>query len=283
MPDMNERAEILAIHSAKVHLADDVDLTRVARATPGVSGADLANLVNEAALYAARKGKAKVELEDFEEARDKMLMGVARTSKVISEKDRLATAYHEAGHALLHYLLPNADPLHKVTVVPRGRALGVAISLPEEDAYSRGRGWLLDRIKIAYGGYVAETLVYSETTTGTQNDLKQATELARKMVCDWGMSDLGPVAYGQEDEPIFVGMELGKHRDYSEETSRLIDEEVSKILRVCLQDAEALLREHRDDLEKLANGLVREETLSDEEVRKLLDLQSPASSDDEGA
>lgn len=283
MPDMNERAEILAIHSAKVHLADDVDLKRVARATPGVSGADLANLVNEAALYAARKGKAKVELEDFEEARDKMLMGVARTSKVISEKDRLATAYHEAGHALLHYLLPNADPLHKVTVVPRGRALGVAISLPEEDAYSRGRGWLLDRIKIAYGGYVAETLVYSETTTGTQNDLKQATELARKMVCDWGMSDLGPVAYGQEDEPIFVGMELGKHRDYSEETSRLIDEEVSKILRVCLQDAEALLREHRDDLEKLANGLVREETLSDEEVRKLLDLQSPASSDDEGA
>ncbi|NCN04882.1 MAG: ATP-dependent metallopeptidase FtsH/Yme1/Tma family protein [Spirochaetales bacterium] len=272
MPDMKEREAILRIHAAKIPMGTEVDLTRIARATPGASGADIANLVNEAALYAARKNKENVETEDFEEARDKMLMGVARLSKVISEKDKLATAYHEAGHALLHYYLKDVDPLHKVSVVPRGRALGVAISLPDEDKYSRNKGWLHDRIVIAYGGYVAEQLVYGETTTGTQNDLKQATEMARRMVCEWGMSDLGPVSFGAEDEPIFLGKEIATHKDYSEETAKKIDNEIRKILDDCLERAYSVLREQREKLEVLAQALVNKETLSDDEVRLVLGL-----------
>jgi len=269
---MKEREAILRIHAAKIPMGTEVDLTRIARATPGASGADIANLVNEAALYAARKNKENVETEDFEEARDKMLMGVARLSKVISEKDKLATAYHEAGHALLHYYLKDVDPLHKVSVVPRGRALGVAISLPDEDKYSRNKGWLHDRIVIAYGGYVAEQLVYGETTTGTQNDLKQATEMARRMVCEWGMSDLGPVSFGAEDEPIFLGKEIATHKDYSEETAKKIDNEIRKILDDCLERAYSVLREQREKLEVLAQALVNKETLSDDEVRLVLGL-----------
>ena len=179
MPDIREREAILRIHASKIPLDSTVDLQRFARATPGMSGADLANLVNEAALYAARKDKETVESPDFEEARDKILMGVARKSMVMPEKDRRMTAVHESGHALLHYYLKNADPLHKVTIIPRGQALGLAVSLPESDAYSRTRGWLRDRICINFGGYVAEKLVYGETTTGTKADLQQATDIAR--------------------------------------------------------------------------------------------------------
>jgi len=186
MPDQEERAAILKIHSSKVPLSSKVDLSRVARATPGTSGADLANLVNEAALHAARNNRDLVQMSDFEEARDKILMGVAKLSRIISEEEKRKTACHEAGHALLHYYLPNADPLHKVTIVPRGRVLGVAFSLPEKDEYSKGKGYLVDRIKIAYGGFAAEEMFYSETSTGTQNDLKQATDLARRMVTEWG-------------------------------------------------------------------------------------------------
>jgi cell division protease FtsH len=271
MPDVKEREAILRIHSSKIKLATSVDLNRVARATPGCSGADIANLVNEAALFAARRGKLEVELQDFEEARDKILMGLARRSKVIQPKEKLATAYHEAGHALLHYYLKDSDPLHKVTVVPRGRALGVAFSLPEEDKYSRNRGWLLDRIKICYGGFVAEELMFGETTTGVQNDLEQATSMARRMVTEWGMSEkVGPMALGSEGEPIFLGKEIATHKDYSEETARTIDSEIRRILNDGLDAVRLILKEHKDELVKLAEELVAKETLDDDQVRRLL-------------
>lgn len=281
MPDIKEREAILAIHAAKIPLAENVELKRFARATPGMSGADLANLVNEAALYAARKDKAKVESSDFEEARDKILMGVARHSMVMPEKDRRMTAVHESGHALLHYYLKDADPLHKVTIIPRGQALGLAISLPEADSYSRTRGWLTSRIAICYGGFVAESLVYGETTTGTKNDLKQATEIARKMVCEMGMShELGPVTYGQEDEPIFIGKEIARHKDYSEETARAIDASVRKILDEMRKEAEKIISEHRKELDILTEALLRQETLDDSEIREMLGL-APAQSHNE--
>lgn len=271
MPDVKEREAILKIHAQKTKLDATVDLHRVAQATPGSSGADLANMVNEAALFAARRGKTEVSMQDFEEARDKLLMGLARRSKVIQPKEKLATAYHEAGHALLHYHLKDTDPLHKVSVVPRGRTLGVAFSLPDEDKYSRGKNWLLDRIKICYGGYAAEELVFGETTTGVQNDLEQATTLARRMVTEWGMSEkVGPMALGSEGEPIFLGKEIATHKDYSEETARTIDSEIRRILAEGLDAVRAILRTHRDQLDKLANELVTRETLDDDEVRVLL-------------
>jgi len=273
MPDIKEREAILRIHASKVPLDKDVDFVQIARGTPGTSGADIANLVNEAALFAARKDKPAVDNSDFEEARDKVLMGVARKSMVVSEKERRMTAFHEAGHALLHYFLKYADPLHKVTIVPRGRALGLALSLPDEDSYSRTRGWIEDRISIMYGGWVAENLFYSETTTGTKQDIQQATELARRMVCEWGMADeLGPVAYGQEDEPIFIGKEIARHKDYSEDTAQRIDAAVKHILDRSLASARSILEEHKDNLEKLAEALIVKETLVDEEIRVMLGL-----------
>jgi cell division protease FtsH len=271
MPDVQEREDILAIHMLKIPVDPEVDVKRLARATPGTSGADLANLVNEAALFAIRKEKTTVFMEDFEDARDKLLMGVARHSLVITDDEKRATAFHEAGHALLHYHLPHSDPLHKVTVVPRGRALGLAISLPEKDVYSRARSWLEDRVAIMYGGFAAERLVYGETTTGTSQDIRQATDFARKMVCEWGMADqIGPVAYGQEEEPIFIGKEIAQHKDYSENTAMRIDEAIKKILEVALARVTAILSEHRDQLEKLAEALVLRETLDDAEIRILL-------------
>jgi cell division protease FtsH len=276
MPDIKEREAILQIHSAKIPLGKDVDLTRVARATPGMSGADIANLVNEAALHAARKDKPDVEMRDFEEARDKVLMGVARSTLVVSDKERRMTAIHEAGHALLHYFLKNADPLHKVTIVPHGRALGMALSLPEEDSYSRTRGWIEDRIGICYGGWIAEKLIFNETTTGTKQDIQQATEMARHMVCEWGMAEeLGPVAYGQEEEPIFLGKEIARHKDYSEETARRIDKAVKEILDKARGEAERIIHERKAGLEALADALLSRETLVDEEVRQILNVPKP--------
>lgn len=275
MPDIKEREAILAIHATKIPLSPLVDLKHFARATPGMSGADLANLVNEAALFAARKDKPEVESSDFEEARDKLLMGVARHSMVMPEKDRRMTAVHESGHALLHYYLKNADPLHKVTIIPRGQALGLAISLPEADSYSRTRGWLKARICISFGGYVAETLVYGETTTGTRADLQQATDIARKMVCEFGMSpEIGPVTYGQEDEPIFIGKQIARHKDYSEETARSIDIAIRNILDEERKQAEAIITSHREELEKLTEELLIKETLDDTEIRILLGMPS---------
>ncbi|MBR4796682.1 MAG: ATP-dependent zinc metalloprotease FtsH, partial [Spirochaetia bacterium] len=273
MPDVKEREAIFRLHASKIPVDGEVDMERLARATPGSSGAEIANMVNEAALFAARKNKKKVTMEDFEEARDKVMMGVARKSKVITDDDKKSTAFHEAGHALLHYFLKYSDPLHKVTIIPRGRALGMAMSLPEKDSYSRNKMWLKDRIKICLGGYIAEQMIYGWTTTGTQNDLQQAAQLARKMVCEWGMSDiLGPVAFGQEDEPIFIGKEIAQHKDYSEATAQTIDNEVKHIIDDCFQDAERILKENRDKLELLADTLFEKETLDDAEIRDLLHL-----------
>jgi cell division protease FtsH len=270
MPDIKEREDILKIHMVKVPVQEGLDATRIARSTPGMSGADLANLVNEATLFAIRKDRSTVEMSDFEDARDKILMGIARSSLVISEEEKTATAYHEAGHALLHYYLPKADPLHKVTIVPRGRALGLALSLPEQDSYSRVRAWIRDRIVISYGGYVAEQLIYGETTTGTAQDLKQATEMARKMTCEWGMaSDIGPIAYGQEDEPIFLGKEIARHKDYSENTAQRIDRAVADILDEARNAAFDILTEHRDQLVRLAEELMQKETLLDDDIRTM--------------
>ena len=279
MPDIKEREAILQIHASKIPLDKELDLTRIARATPGMSGADIANLVNEAALFAARKDKPEVQMTDFEEARDKVLMGVARKTLVVSDKERRMTAVHEAGHALLHYFLKNADPLHKVTIVPHGRALGMALSLPEEDSYSRARSWIEDRIAICYGGWLAEKLFYNETTTGTKNDIQQATELARNMVCEWGMADeLGPVTYGQEEEPIFLGKEIARHKDYSEDTAQRIDRAVREILDNARNNAAEILESRKAELEKLADTLLARETLIDDEVREILGLPPKESS-----
>ena len=273
MPDIKERTDILTIHSKKIPLGSDVDLGRIARGTPGSSGADLANLVNEAALFAARNNEEIVDMERFEEARDKVLLGIARKSRVITAEEKRATAFHEAGHALMHYHVDNADPLHKVTIVPRGRALGLALSLPEKEVFSKSKSWLLDRIKISVGGYVAEQIIYNETTTGTKNDIDQATEIARRMVCEWGMSDiLGPVAFGQEEEPIFLGKEIARHKDYSEETAQSIDAEVRHLITECLEETRSILTAHKDQLVLLGETLIVKETLDDEEIRALLGL-----------
>ncbi|MDR0474579.1 MAG: ATP-dependent zinc metalloprotease FtsH [Treponema sp.] len=271
MPDIKEREDILKIHAARIPLAENTELSRIARATPGMSGADISNLVNEAALFAARKDKTNVDISDFEEARDKILMGVARRTLVISGKERKMTAIHEAGHALLHYFLKNADPLHKVTIIPHGRALGMALSLPEEDSYSRTKGWIKDRIVICYGGWIAEKLFFDETTTGTKQDIETATDMARRMVCEWGMAEtLGPITYGQEDEPIFLGKEIARHKDYSEDTARRIDEAIKSILDDGRAEAERILKANKEKLESLADALLIQETLTDDEIRSML-------------
>jgi cell division protease FtsH len=230
-------------------------------------------MVNEAALFAIRKNKEIVEMDDFEDARDKILMGVARKSLVIADEEKRATAIHESGHALLHYFLPNSDSLHKVTIVPRGRALGLALSLPDKDTYSRTYGWLYDRIVISYGGYAAEKIVYGQTTTGTAQDIKQATEIARKMVREWGMAEeIGPISLGEEEEPIFLGREIAQHKEYSEETAQKIDTAIEAILNSALEKAMAILKHEKDRLLKLADRLMQIETLEDREVRELLSL-----------
>ena len=270
MPDIKEREDILKIHTIKLKLSKSVNLHRLARATPGCSGADLANMSNEAALFAARNNRTQIAMEDFEEARDKILMGVARKSRTLSQEEKRKTSFHESGHALLHYYCKHADPLHKVTVIPRGRALGLALSLPDEDVYSRGKNWLLDRIKICYGGFAAEELIYAETSTGTQQDLEQATSLARKMVTEWGMSSLGAISLGQEETPIFLGKEIARHHDYSDSTAATIDKEIQNILDSCLNEVRHILIAHRDELELLAHELIEHETLTDDDILKLL-------------
>ncbi len=269
LPDVQERLDILRIHAKKVKTDSDVDLERVARATPGSSGADLANLVNEAALFAARANRVTVNMDDFERARDKILLGVARESVYMTPEEKRATAYHEAGHTLLHYYLKSVDPLHKVTIIPHGRALGLTMSLPEKDSYTKNRSYLEDRIKICMGGYVAEDIVYGETTTGTSNDIKQATEMARRMVTEWGMSDLGFISLANDDEPLFLGREITQHKDYSEDTARRIDQEIHKILDRCMNETREILTVHRDQLDSLTNALVEKETLDDKDIREM--------------
>src|SRR6266516_3782302 len=227
-PDVRGREEILRVHARRIPLAPNVDLMVLARGTSGFSGADLANLVNEAALLAARQDKKVVEMIDFENAKDKVLMGVERRSMIIPESEKRTTAYHEGGHALVAYLLPGADPLHKVTIIPRGRALGLTMQLPTDDRYSYSKEYLVNQITILLGGRSAEEIVFQQQTTGAGNDLEKATDVARKMVCEWGMSELGPLAFGKKDEAIFLGREIAQHRDYSEDTAIQIDKEVKR-------------------------------------------------------
>ncbi len=271
LPDIKEREAILKVHAKKIKLNSDVDLNKFARATPGMSGAELANMINEAALFAARKNKKKVSIEEMEEARDKTLMGIARETMVMPEKEKAMTACHEAGHALPYYYLKNASPLHKVTIIPRGRALGLTMGLPKEDSYSHTKSWLKDQLVIMLGGYAAESLVYGDTTTGTQNDIQRATDIARRMVCEWGMSeDVGTVAFGQEDEPIFMGKEIERRKGYSEDSAKKIDVEVKKILDEALDTCKKILTKNRKKLDTLTQALIEKETLSDSEIRKIL-------------
>jgi len=271
LPDVRGREQILRVHTRRIPLAPDVDLATLAKSTPGFSGADLANLVNEAALLAARRNSRMVTMRDFEDAKDKILMGIERRSVVLSDHERRVTAYHEAGHALVAKLLPTADPIHKVTIIPRGRALGVTAQLPEEDRYTLTKQYIEDRIVIILGGRAAEKVVFNQVTTGAANDLEQATRLARKMVCEWGMSEvLGPVALSNRHEEVFLGREIVQPRDYSEETARLIDAEVRRIVTEAMEKAERLLRDHLDALHRIAQALLEREVLSGQELDRLL-------------
>lgn len=265
-PDVKGRFEILKIHTKKIPLSEDVDLMVVARSTPGFAGAELANLVNEAALLAARKDKAVVEMEDFEEAKDKVIMGLARKSMALSEEEKKNTAYHEAGHALVAAVLPNADPIHKVTIIPRGRALGVTVQLPEDDRYTYTKEYLENRIAILMGGRVAEEIFMGHITTGAGNDIEVATDLARKMVCKWGMSDLGPLNLGVEEQEIFLGKDLVKHQNYSDETAKLIDAEIKNIVMRNYRKAKEILLEYKEQFLELATKLLEKEVLLAEEV-----------------
>lgn len=281
LPDINEREDILKIHASHVKTDPEVDLKKIARATPGASGADLANLVNEAALFATRQNRRMVTMADFEQARDKMVLGVAKKSHVMTPEDKLLTAYHESGHALLFYYLPDIDPLYKVTIIPHGNAGGVTMGLPETDQSYMKKSSLLSHIKMAMGGYIAETLLNGQTSTGPSADIKQATDIARRMVTEWGMSDLGFISLGSEGEPLFLGREIAQHKDFSDETAAKIDEQIQKILSTCMSEATAILTQHRDQLDTLAKALVARETLDDSEVRSLLGFEAvgPKNSD----
>jgi cell division protease FtsH len=270
-PDVKGREEILRVHTRRIPLAPKVDLTVLARGTSGFSGADLANLVNEAALLGARQDKKSVEMIDFENAKDKVLMGVERRSMIIPEAEKRTTAYHEGGHALVAYLLPGADPLHKVTIIPRGRALGLTMQLPTDDRYSYSKEFLVNQITILLGGRGAEEIVFQQQTTGAGNDLEKATEMARKMVCEWGMSDkMGPLTFGKAEEHVFLGREMSRPKDYSEETAVLIDSEIKRIVTDCASRARQLLESNLEKLHILARALLERETLDGEEINRIL-------------
>jgi cell division protease FtsH len=272
-PDVKGREGILAVHVRKIPVADDVDISVVARSTPGFSGADLANLVNEAALNAARMNQKTVNQEDFESAKDKVLMGVARKSLIISEHEKRVTAYHEAGHALVAVMVEGADPLHKVTIIPRGMALGLTQQLPVDDRHTYPRLYLEGQLAIMMGGRLAEELFLDTMTTGAGNDIEQATELARKMVCQFGMSSLGPMTFGKQEEQIFLGREIAQHRDYSEHTAVTIDEEVRKFVMQGYNRAKTILTENREGLVRIAESLLERESLDAAEIKTLLSGQ----------
>ena len=272
LPDVKGREEILRVHSKKVKLADDVDLSVIARGTPGYSGAELANVINEAALLAARKGLKAISLPELEEARDKVRWGRERRSLAISEKEKENTAYHEAGHALLNLLLEHTDPLHKVTIIPRGRALGVTMMLPEEDKFNTRKKELIDDLCVTMGGRVAEELIFGDVTSGASGDIRMATWYARKMVCQWGVSEkLGMVEYGEHEDYVFLGRDLGRPRDYSEATAQEIDREVKKLCDDAYERAKALITTHRDKLEAIAKALLEFETLDGKQIREIID------------
>jgi cell division protease FtsH len=271
VPDIKGREGILKVHIRKTVLADDVDVVTLARGTPGFTGADLENMVNEAALMGARRGKDKVEMIDFEDAKDKVMMGTERRSMIISDKEKRITAYHESGHALIAKLLPNTDPIHKVTIIPRGRALGLTQQLPMDEKHTYPKDYLLNTICILMGGRVAEELVLDMQTTGAGNDIERATDMARKMICDYGMSDkLGPLSFGKKEEQIFLGREISQHRDYSEETAQKIDEEVHDIVTNSYNKTYKLIEENLETLHKMANALLEKETLDSNDINEIL-------------
>ncbi|UAC02554.1 ATP-dependent zinc metalloprotease FtsH [Geobacter sulfurreducens] len=270
-PDVKGREMILKVHTKKTPLASDVDLGVIARGTPGFSGADLSNVVNEAALLAARKDKSFVEMKDFDDAKDKVLMGVERRSMVISEEEKKNTAYHEAGHTLVAKLIPGTDPVHKVSIIPRGRALGVTMQLPIEDKHSYNKESLLNRIAVLMGGRAAEEIIFNELTTGAGNDIERATEIARKMVCEWGMSEkMGPVTFGKKEESIFLGRDMSMHKNYSEATAVEIDEEIRKIIDGSYSRVKQLLNENLSVLHCLATQLIEKENLTGDEVDRII-------------
>jgi len=270
-PDVKGREEILRVHTRKVPLADDVELSIIARGTPGFSGADLANLVNEAALWAARQNRKFVMQVDFEMSKDKVMMGVERRSMILSDEEKKNTAYHEAGHALVAAMTPGADPVHKVTIIPRGMALGLTMQLPEDDKHTYTREYLEAMLAVLMGGRSAEEIFLGHITTGAGNDIERATDLARNMVCEWGMSELGPLAYGKKDEAIFLGREITQHRDYSEDTAIQIDKEVKRIVNGGYENAKKLLSNNRETLERIAQALLEREVIDANEVKMLME------------
>jgi len=270
-PDVKGREEILRVHTRKVPLADDVDLSVIARGTPGFSGADVANLVNEAALWAARQNRKFVTMADFEMSKDKVLMGVERKSMILSDEEKKNTAYHEAGHALVAAMTPGADPLHKVTIIPRGMALGVTMQLPIDDKHTYTKEFLESQLAVLMGGRAAEEIFLNHITTGAGNDIERATEIARQMVCEWGMSVLGPLTFGKKEEAIFLGREINQHRDYSEDTAIKIDEQVRGIVTNGYTKARNIIETNRDALERVAQALLVREVLDATELKLLME------------
>jgi cell division protease FtsH len=274
LPDVKGREKILEVHARKVPLAEDVDFAVIARGTPGFSGADIENLVNESVLYAARFDKEKVNMSDFEYAKDKVMMGAERKSMIISDAEKRNTAYHETGHALVARMLPGTDPIHKVTIIPRGQALGLTQQLPVDEKHTYPREYLLNNIVILLGGRAAEELILKDFTTGAGNDIERATNLARKMVCEWGMSDeMGPLSYGKKEEQIFLGREFATHKDYSEDTAKKIDKEVSRIVMTGYESARKLLSDHLDLLNRIAMELLEKEVLNGAEVDEIIGIR----------
>jgi cell division protease FtsH len=270
-PDVRGREEILRVHTRKIPLHEDVELSVIARGTPGFSGADLANLVNESALNAARYNRKNVTMVDFELAKDKVLMGAERKSLILSDEEKRNTAFHEAGHALVAAKMPHADPLHKVTIIPRGMALGVTMQLPLDDKYSYTKEYLTSGLAILMGGRAAEELFLEQMTTGAGNDIERATEMARKMVCEWGMSDLGPLTFGKKEEQIFLGREIAQHRDYSEDTAIKIDQEVRRLVDAAYKAAVDCLSSNRDTLQRIADALLEREVLDGNEIGMIIE------------
>jgi cell division protease FtsH len=269
-PDINGRLGILKVHTRNIPLDEDVQLNIIARGTPGFAGADLSNLVNEAALIAARRNKKKVDMGDFEYAKDKVLMGVERKTMMLTDLEKRITAYHEAGHALVAAFTPGSDPLHKVTIIPRGRALGLTMQLPTEDKYTYRKQYVEAQIAILMGGRVAEELTQEDITTGAGNDIERATDMARRMVCEWGMSDLGPLSYGSKEEPVFLGRDFSQRSDYSEDTAVRIDREVTRIVRTGYENATAILAGNRAVLDRVATDLLEHESLDGEHVYDII-------------
>jgi cell division protease FtsH len=271
VPDVKGREEILKVHSQKTPLAEDVNLALLARGTPGFTGADLENLVNEAALLAARLEKERVEMADLEHAKDKVLMGVERKSMIIPLEERRITAFHEAGHTLVARMIPGTDPIHKVTIIPRGRALGITQQLPIDEKHTYPKDYLLNNISVMMGGRAAEEIVLNSQTTGAGNDIERSTEIARKMVCEWGMSEkLGPLTFGKKEEEIFLGREFAQHRDYSEETARVIDDEVKTIVSQGYEKAKGIISTNIAILHKLANTLLEKEVLDGNQIETII-------------